>query len=917
MKMDYKDLCPYCMEEKGGREVCPSCGYSEPGSEGPSIFLPPRTVLYDKYLIGRVLGQGGFGITYLAWDINLDIKIAVKEFFPQGLVSRGPTSKDVVSFSGDVRKQFEFGLERFLHEARTLARFADHPNIVTVRDFFRANGTAYMVMNYIEGMTLEAYLEKEGGKISFKETREIMMPVIDALKEVHKAGIMHRDISPDNIFIDCAGRVILIDFGAARQEMQQKSRGLSVVLKAGYAPEEQYRTRGEQGPWTDVYAAAATMYRAITGQVPMESMDRLAEDLLDLPSELDADIETHQEKLLLKAMALRAAERYKTMEEFQRELISGEVIEEKTIGVMPQKEKVATTGDISTEKAPKKSIFALNKRIGGIVAVTVIAILLVLGIMTMFAEDKEQPFAEDGDVAIIEDEESSIADDEEPLEELVLSGIDQDLTVAIGAEPQSFDPLQMASSPEITIAEHMVESLLYITEEGILKPALAEAWEPAADGLSWVFNLRQGVDFHDGEPFNAEAVKYNLDRFMAKGAFGGEKAAIFSFLLDEVNDVKIVDEYTIELHLKREFAPIIYHLASPFIGMHSPTSLEALGSGQYVEKPVGTGPFQYGAWEQGKQVVLEKNEDYWGGAPILDSVTFQFVAESGARAEMLEAGEVEVIMAVHPGEIERLDAEESIKVVSGSSVRVLKIGYNLNHDLFENVKVRRALNYAIDKEEIIKNIFQGVGSPSSAPIVPAIFGHTEAGPYEYNPEKALELLAAAGLDDGFEFELYHSTGRYPEDDILAKTVQTMLAEVGVTANLTTYDWATYLEKILVPPEMAEHDAYMLGWGTITMEANYGLYPLFHSTQWPTQEAWYNNVSYYANAEVDELLAEARATTDLDARENLYKQAIKIIWDDAPWIFLIDEGYVNAVRSNVKGLIYHPLEKITVWDAYIE
>ncbi len=147
-----------------------------------------------------------------------------------------------------MRRQFEFGLERFLHEVKTLARFADHPNIVTVRDFFRANGSAYMVMNYVEGMTLEEYLGQVGDKLAFLETRNIMMPVLDALKEVHLAGIMHRDISPDNIVIDSSGRVVLIDFGAARQEMQQKSRGLSVIMKAGYAPEEQYRTRGEQGP---------------------------------------------------------------------------------------------------------------------------------------------------------------------------------------------------------------------------------------------------------------------------------------------------------------------------------------------------------------------------------------------------------------------------------------------------------------------------------------------------------------------------------------------------------------------------------------------------------------------------------------------------------------------------------------------
>jgi len=361
--MDLDKLCIGCMEEKGDRLVCPLCGYSEAGSGEPSIFLPPRTILTEKYLIGRVLGQGGFGITYLARDINLDIKIAVKEFFPQGLVSRGPTSKDVISFTGDLKQQFEFGLERFLHEARTLARFADHANIVTVRDFFRANGTAYMVMNYIEGMTLEAYLEQAGGKLTFKETLDILMPVLDALKEVHLAGIMHRDISPDNIFIDTSGRVVLIDFGAARQEMQQKGRGLSVILKAGYAPEEQYRTRGEQGPWTDVYAAAGTMYRSLTGQVPMESIDRLAEDSLVPPSELGADIEPAREQALLKAMALKARDRYRTIEEFQDKLLQEEKPETPTLpeeATEPEAQAI-DTGQKEPAGSEKKPVETLSE----------------------------------------------------------------------------------------------------------------------------------------------------------------------------------------------------------------------------------------------------------------------------------------------------------------------------------------------------------------------------------------------------------------------------------------------------------------------------------------------------------------------------------------------------------------------------
>ena len=490
---------------------------------------------------------------------------------------------------------------------------------------------------------------------------------------------------------------------------------------------------------------------------------------------------------------------------------------------------------------------------------------------------------------------------------------EQDLVIAIGAEPENLDPLKMMSAPAATVAEHMVENLIYLAEDGTLKPALAESWEPAEDGLSWFLNLRQGVSFHDGNPFNAEAVKYNLDRFMAKGDFEGGDAAVFAFLLGRVTEVEVVDEYTVQIHLDDIFAPIASHLSHSFIGMHSPASLEALATGDFVEAPIGTGPFKYVSWNRGEQFYMEKNADYWGGAPTLDSVTFKFVPEAGSRVIMLETGEAHAIMAVPPTEIDRLEAEAGIDVVFQNSVRVIYIGFNLEEDLFKDVRIRQALNYAINKEAIIQTIFQGVGEPSSAPIVPAIFGYTQAGPYEYDLERAKDLLAQAGYADGFDLELFHPTGRYSQDSTVIEAVQAMLADVGVNASLTTYDWGTYLDTVIVPPDQAEHDAYMLGWGTVTLDADYGLYALFHSSQWPPA----NNVSYYANSEVDALLDEARVTPDRSVREGLYREAIEIIWDDAPWIFLHNEGQVNAVRSNVKGLIHHPLENLSAWDAYIQ
>jgi peptide/nickel transport system substrate-binding protein len=495
----------------------------------------------------------------------------------------------------------------------------------------------------------------------------------------------------------------------------------------------------------------------------------------------------------------------------------------------------------------------------------------------------------------------------------------QDLVVAIGAEPENLDPLKMSSAPAATVAEHMVENLIYLDVDGSLKPALATKWEAAADGKSWTLFLREGVKFHDGTPFNAEAVKFNLDRFMGvvDGTVDPSKAAAFAFLLGQVDSVEAVSEYVVKIHLKNIFAPILSHLSHSFIGMHSPASLKALKEGEFVQKPVGTGTFKYVKWDRGQQIVMEKNKDYWGGAPKLDTVTFKFVPDAGARVMMLEAGEVHAIMAVPPVDMARLQANKEINVVRENSVRVIYMGFNLERDIFKDARVRQALNHAINKDVLINTIFQGVGEASSAPVVPAIFGYTKVGPYPFDVAKAKQLLADAGYPNGFDVELYHPTGRYPQDAKVAEAVQAMLKEVGVNAKLTTLEWATYVNTVRTTPADAKHDIYMLGWGTVTLDADYGLYALMHSSQWPTETVKMNNAAFYKNLEVDALLDEARTTPDRTVRENLYKQAIQKIWNDAPWIYLHNEGQVNAVRTNVKGLIHHPLENILAWKAYIE
>lgn len=313
---DINKLCMGCMEEKGDVPVCPKCGWAQGTQPESPLHLKPGTVLAGKYLVGRVLGHGGFGITYLACDINLGTKLAIKEYFPQGMATRSMSDPNISIYSGNTKESFEYGLEKFIDEARTLARFDDVSEIVAVKDFFKENGTAYLVMSYVDGITLKAYTDQNGGRLPLEAVLNIMLPIMLALEQVHNAGILHRDISPDNIFITKNFNAKLLDFGAARYAVGEHSKSLSVLLKPGYAPEEQYRTRGNQGPWTDVYAVGATIYRVLTGQTPPEALDRLENDSIRRPSELGVYIDSRIEDALMKALSVRAAGRYENIRSF-------------------------------------------------------------------------------------------------------------------------------------------------------------------------------------------------------------------------------------------------------------------------------------------------------------------------------------------------------------------------------------------------------------------------------------------------------------------------------------------------------------------------------------------------------------------------------------------------------------------------
>ncbi len=317
-------LCYGCFETLYGNEsICPHCGYHlHENTDSPHI-LRPGTVLNQKYTVGKTLGEGGFGITYLAWDNNMQTKIAIKEFYPASLVTRdaaNESSTQIYTITKAYSNEFHAGLERFVKEASILSKFFKLQGIVSVKDFFYENGTAYIVMEYIEGITLKEYLKKRGGSLPVEETLGLMKPVMESLDVVHKQKLLHRDISPDNLMVSTDFQVKLIDFGSARYYDTQSDKSMTVVLKHGYAPIEQYSSSGNQGAWTDVYSLCAAMYRMITGRVPDESINRLGNDTLVSVRAVSKKIPKHIGAAIDKGLSVMPENRQQSVEELYHEL---------------------------------------------------------------------------------------------------------------------------------------------------------------------------------------------------------------------------------------------------------------------------------------------------------------------------------------------------------------------------------------------------------------------------------------------------------------------------------------------------------------------------------------------------------------------------------------------------------------------
>ena len=317
-----ENICLNCFKDRQGYDVCPHCGYVKGTPPEQEFHLFPGTVLNGRYIIGTVLGFGGFGITYKAWDVKLNSVVAIKEFYPSGLVNRVPGESEVQVFDGTDQANYKEYLERFLDEAKNLAQFNGKDNIVNVFGFFEENNTAYIVMEFLDGISLKDYVE-QNGRMPVDTALVIINDLLNGVGEVHKKGILHRDIAPDNVILTNEGEVKILDFGSARFSSDNNEKTLSAFIKPGYAAPEQYAAQGEQGIWTDIYGLGATMYFMITGIKPEESTDRLVNDTLEKPSALGVDLPIEVDKAIMKAMALEIEFRFKNTDEFLA-AISGE-----------------------------------------------------------------------------------------------------------------------------------------------------------------------------------------------------------------------------------------------------------------------------------------------------------------------------------------------------------------------------------------------------------------------------------------------------------------------------------------------------------------------------------------------------------------------------------------------------------------
>jgi peptide/nickel transport system substrate-binding protein len=483
------------------------------------------------------------------------------------------------------------------------------------------------------------------------------------------------------------------------------------------------------------------------------------------------------------------------------------------------------------------------------------------------------------------------------------------LVYVMGAEPPSLDPPNQSDNMSETLIRHIYDNAISIDEKANLVPGLFVKWEHSADGRTWTWHLRKGVKFQDGTPFNAEAVKVNFER----GINPVKKVRRRSMYMKWCEKITVIDEHTVQTWSKKPFAPTVRFLTHPAMAFVSPAALKKHGD-QLARNPMGTGPFMLKEWVPGDRMVLVRNDAYWGEKPKLKKIIFRFVKESSSRVMMLETGEADVVLKVPPVDIERLKGNADVSALALPSNRVIGFYVNCQGKLTKDVRFRKALLHAVDRETIIKYVMKGIARPVCSMNGGGTFTNlTAAKCYDYDPERAKALLKEMGYK-GEELVMLSPQGRYTMDRETGEAVHNYWQEAGINAKFRVTEFATLVRAIRLPPEKATYQVALLGSAPSTMDGAQNLIEKF-TTQFVPPNG--RNYSRYVNPEYDKY-AEAQGTElDVEKRLGYMGKAEKILSDDLPFIplYLIDQ--VIGVRKNVKGLEVLPTEHTLVRYAYFE
>jgi len=477
------------------------------------------------------------------------------------------------------------------------------------------------------------------------------------------------------------------------------------------------------------------------------------------------------------------------------------------------------------------------------------------------------------------------------------------LVVGLVAEPVNLDPPQVTDLNSLRVSRRIVETLVAFAEESTrIVPGLAESWAISKDGLWYTFKLRKGIKFHDGTPLDAGAVKFSIER-----QFNPEHPAnklgkypFANYFFGNVKAVEAMDDATVRFVLKEPRASFLAVLTSGAASIVSPTAVRKWGA-DYPLNPVGTGPFRYASWQRGQQVVLEKNPDYWRGPVKIDRVIYRSIVEDQARLTELLTGAVDVIVGVPPDFVAQLEGNPKVNLFKQVGAHVWYLGINNQKKPFDDKRVRQALNYAVNKDAIVRDVLKGTGSPSSGPVLPGTWGAEPAlKAYPHDPQRARKLLAEAGYPNGFSTTMWvpESGSGMQSPVAMATVMQSNLKAVGVNVTLQTMEWGAYLAKL----RSKEQELFALSWMAGSEDPDMVMYPLLHGSQWTPNGP---NRALYRNERFDELLTQARQTTDQARRAQLYREAQKLLVEDAPWVFVDHEVQIAATSKRVQGLKLHP------------